>query len=250
MRSRAKAIAGTACAAAVGLLLAATPAAADHHLVRISEIHHESDTSSSGDWVELQFLTDGQNLLATHYLQLYDVAGGALPGVALSTVPSGGSQRTVLIGSGAVAGADQNNAGARVFFAGTACYDEGATGIGGIDCVRWGASTVAAGTSPTGTPATQLAPGETLQRTLGRGCPTQLDAADDSDDSAADFSLAPGSPRNNATSPTETACPTPPADPGPAGSSPVTSSQPKKKCRKKAKKHSASAAKKKCKKKR
>jgi hypothetical protein len=190
----------------IGLLAIAPVASADHHLVRISEIHHESDSVSSGDWVELQFLADGQNVLATHYLHMYDVTGAGTGSVPLPTVANGGNQRTVLIGSGLVPGADLNDGGARVYFAGSACYDEGTGVIGGIDCVVWGPSTVFGGGSPATPPAPVLGDGDTLQRTLARGCPTALDAADDTDSSAADFAIGSPSPRSNAMAPSGTPC--------------------------------------------
>jgi len=45
-----------------------------------------------------------------------------------------------------------------------------------------------------------------LERSIAPGCPTLLEAGDDTDNSSADFTLAAPSPRNNATTPTETAC--------------------------------------------
>ena len=63
-----------------------------------------------------------------------------------------------------------------------------------------------------------------------------LDTADDTN-SAADFTLGAGSPRNNSATPTETPCP------------PSQGTTPKKKCKKhKKKKSGAYSAKKKCKK--
>ncbi len=208
----------------IGLLAIAPVASADHHLVKISEIHHESDSVSSGDWVELQFLADGQNVLATHYLHMYDVTGTGTGSVALTNVANGGNQRTVLIGSGLVPGADLNDGGARVYFAGSACYDEGISAIGGIDCVVWGSSTVFVGGSPATPPVPAvLGDGDTLQRTLARGCPTALDAADDTDSSAADFAIGPPSPRSNAMAPSGTPCIAAPA---------AAKKKAKKKCRK------------------
>jgi hypothetical protein len=86
-----------------------------------------------------------------------------------------------------------------------------------------------------------LAPGQTLVRTISRGCPTLLDAPDDTNSSNADFALGAATPRNNAATPTEKPCTTGSGSTGTAA---------KKKCKKKKKKHSAeSAKKKKCKKK-
>jgi len=48
----------------------------------------------------------------------------------------------------------------------------------------------------------------TLQRLITPGCATQLEAGDDTNDSAADFALAPPTPRNNSTPPTEKGCDT------------------------------------------
>jgi hypothetical protein len=224
-RGRVKCSFGGMLAGAVGLLAFASAATADHHLALISEVHHQSDISTSGDWVELKFYADGQNLLGTHYLHLYDAAGVNTGSVALSTVPNGESQRTALIGSGSVPGADVNDGGARVFYAGTACYDEGASLTSSLDCVVWGPSTVAGGSSPATPAGPALGDDQTLQRTLARGCPTALDAADDTDSTAADFALAPGSPSNNAAAPSGVPCTTPSTPAAPSGKK-------KKKCRK------------------
>jgi hypothetical protein len=75
-------------------------------------------------------------------------------------------------------------------------------------------------------------------RSIARGCATQLDAADDTNNSAGDFSIAPPIQRSNATAPTEAPC------------TPTTTTTTKKCKKKKHKRHSAqSAKKKKCKKK-
>jgi hypothetical protein len=51
-----------------------------------------------------------------------------------------------------------------------------------------------------------------LQRSIAPGCATQLEAGDDTDDSATDFKLAAPTPRNNSTAPTEKACDTTPPE--------------------------------------
>ena len=48
--------------------------------------------------------------------------------------------------------------------------------------------------------------GQSLTRSIARGCATLLEAGDDTGDSAADFALATPSPRPNSAAPTETAC--------------------------------------------
>jgi hypothetical protein len=77
-----------------------------------------------------------------------------------------------------------------------------------LDCVSWGAFPntpgVLAGTNaaPGGIPI-----GQSLTRSIAPGCPTLLEDADDTDDSATDFSLTVPTPRRNSVPPTETPCP-------------------------------------------
>jgi hypothetical protein len=122
---------------------------------------------------------------------------------------------------------------------GAVCFNEANLGVGGIDCVSWGNFTGVT-SSLSGNPAvpgTGIGADQSLIRGITRGCATALDAADDSDNSAGDFAIAPAIGRPNAGTPTEKLC------------TPVKKKK-KKKCKKKAKKKSASsAAKKKCKKK-
>jgi hypothetical protein len=47
----------------------------------------------------------------------------------------------------------------------------------------------------------------TLIRSITRGCGTALDPADDTDNSAADFTVGTVNPRGNSVTPTETVCP-------------------------------------------
>jgi hypothetical protein len=94
---------------------------------------------------------------------------------------------------------------------GAVCFDD-------LDCVSWGAFTGAAKIAgPAGTPAASIPDGLALQRTIGRGCATALDTADDSDDSAADFVAVAPAPRPNSVAPTELVCDST-ANPGTGGS--------------------------------
>jgi hypothetical protein len=89
-----------------------------------------------------------------------------------------------------------------------------------------------------------------LRRSISAGCPTALEASDDTNNSAADFAVTSPNPRPNSVAPTETTCGTTTPPTGyptqPSGTGAATK---KKKCKKK-KHRSAAAAKKKCKKKR
>jgi hypothetical protein len=207
-------------------------AQADHHLIQIREVHR--GTTASGDYVELQMFADGQNVaLNTHYLAILTPDGMAAYDSPLPNVAVGLNQHTVLIGNTGVAGADLNNAGVAIPASGAVCYDEagGYTGTGGLDCAAWGSFTgtvhpLSSPALPVGLPGVGLAPGQTLVRSICRGDTTKLDLADDTNNSAADFALGTGNPRNNAAAPSETPCP---------GTT-------TKKCKKKKKKHHSSTA--------
>ena len=217
----------------------AASAGAAFHLVKVREVHN--GPAISGDYVMIQMYEPGQNLFGGHYLRFLDATGSVLAEYPLNNAANGESQRTYLLGNN-VANADKNEAGVNVQESGAVCYNELNLGLGGIDCVSWGAFTGTT-SSLVGNPAVPggLAPGQSLVRTIARGCATSLDLADDSDNSAADFAIGAAIGRNNATAPTETLC------------TPTTKK--KKKCKKKKKKKkgkagaSAKKKKKKCKKK-
>jgi hypothetical protein len=225
----------------------ASAARANHHLIMVREVHRGT-TGAQDDYVLLQMFADGQNVnLGTHYIDILNTNGQADAEYPLPQVPNGLNQRTILIGNMNVPGADFNNAGVAIPDNGAVCYDEtnGYDGTGGLDCIAWGnflgdVHPLSSPGLPTVLGGMGLAPGQTLVRTISRGCPTLLDAPDDTNSSNADFALGAATPRNNAATPTEKPCTTGTGSTGTAA---------KKKCKKK-KKHSAeSAKKKKCKKK-
>ena len=220
----------------------ASSARADHHLIMVREVHR--DAVAAQNYIVLQMFADGQNVnLGTHYIDILDGTGQADAEYPLPAVPNGLNQRTILIANN-ITGADFNNAGVVIPQDGAVCYDEtnGYNGTGGLDCVAWGNFTGT--THPLSSPALPtvlggvgLANGQTLVRTIARGCATALDAADDTNNSNADFALGSANPRNNAATPTEKPC---------TGAGSTTA---KKKCKKHKKKTGAySAKKKKCKK--
>ena len=206
--------------------------------------------------MELQAYAAGQNFVAGKHIVAYDGGGGVLTDYTIpGNVPNGANQATILIANAAsvngvtpdfVAGnggtgpgnLNVDNTG------GTVCYTDSAI-TAPLDCVAFqglAPITVPFGTAQFGTPF-QLPGanlnGQSLIRTIARGCATALDTADDTN-TPADFSLGAGSPRNNSAAPTETQCPA------------TTTTTTSKKCTKKHKKKSgAYSAKKhkKCKKK-
>ena len=208
-RSRIAALTAGLAVLASGALSASAGAA--FHLMKVSEVHE--GVGDVGDFVELQMYEAGQNFVGGHYVRTYDGGGNEFSTFVLpSNVANGQSQRTVLIANDAtVAGADFNAAGALkiVNANGGFCFLEGPLNTTAIDCVAWGAQM---GTQPWGTPL--ALPGGTIPnntsivRTQASGCTTALDAADDTNNSSADFALGASTPRPNATAPTETLCAT------------------------------------------
>jgi hypothetical protein len=248
MTLRGKALSFVVLVACTSPMVVAASAQATFHENLIREVHEGNGTN--GDYVELQAFAAGQNLVAGKHIVSYDAGGGSTPltDYAIpSSVGNGANQATILISNGGVPGADFS-AGTGTgpgnlnvdSTGGTVCYTDSSITVK-LDCVAFDGAGGASVTVPSGAnfgapfalPGANL-DGQSLIRTTSRGCATALDTADDTN-SAADFTLGAGSPRNNSATPIETPCPTPPAA--------------KKKCKKKKHRSAESAKKKKCKKK-
>jgi hypothetical protein len=231
--------------------LTVTSASASYHQNLIREVH---DTGDNGDYVVLQAYAEGQNLLAGKKIVAYEGGLGPPTSVTLSNVPNGATQATVLAGDDTVPGADATDASFDLdSLAGTVCLTE-SDGVTGIDCVAYARQgSIAA--FPPAPPASPYFPpvsigasnltGKSIVRSISRGCATLLEAADDTNNSAADFALGAPLARNNASPITESACPpgNPASPTNPAGKTR------KRKCKKKHKRSAEAAKKKKCKKK-
>ena len=248
--------AGGLAAAVVALLLGAASASATFHLMKVREISPGTD-GQDNSFVEVQMYARLQNFLSGGAALLVCNASCTSAPVTFSPftdVAHGDSQDTVVFGDSGVASdskdfnvnlnLDQNKAG------GAVCY---LSEPGFHDCVAWGTFSAASTLTGTygsaadpGSPAAALTSGMALRRSIQAGCPTLLEASDDTNNSAADFSAVAPNPRPNSVAPSEMACP--PAGGGPAGNPPASPSPKKKKCKKKAKKRAVSA--KKCKKRR
>jgi hypothetical protein len=145
-----------------------------------------------------------------HTLTVYDNIGNDYPLTLSGNVPNGENQRSILIASTAtVGGMNADYTGMTTAMsesAGAVCFET-------IDCVEWGAgiTQVAAGV-----PAPATSGGQSLERKITPNCPTLLENADDTDDSATDFQLATPTPRPNSATPTETPC-----APGTTGGAPL-----------------------------
>ena len=188
--------------AAAGLVTAAPPAQAAFHLMSIREVQ---PTGPGGeDYVELQMYSPGQTQLDGHTLTVYDNGGNPYPLVLSGNVANGDNQRTILIAATATVGgvpADYTGMNAGMSDgAGAVCFEM-------IDCVEWG---FGVGTVFAGTPAPSPSGGQSIERKITPNCPTLLEDADDSDDSATDFQLATPNPEPNSATPDETPCPAAP----------------------------------------
>jgi Ca2+-binding RTX toxin-like protein len=199
-------IAGATALSLIAAIGFTSVASADHHLVRVREVHN--GTGGTDDYVMLQLMADNEGLLMGHYVSFRD-STGAIQGdhIIGSNAANQQNQRTFLIGNSGVPGSDDVGVGDQIVdSSGAVCYEESNAGVGGIDCVTWGAYTGPQLSSPSGNPAPGLGAGQSIVRTISRGCATALDTADDTDNSAADFAIGTPIGRNNAATPTEKLC--------------------------------------------
>ena len=227
-------------------------ALATFHDNRIREIH---EGGATGDYVELQAFSSGQNFVAGKFINTYDGGGTLLTSTPIpSDVANGANQATILIAHDAsTPGADVVNAALNVVnTGGTVCYSTSTIGTDpALDCVAYTSGMTDFPTpapSPYGTPVSLPGgdlTGMTLIRSISRGCATALDPADDTDNSAADFTVGTGNPRGNSVTPTEKVCP--PGNPN-SPTNPAGKTR-KRKCKKKQKRSAEVAKTKKCKKK-
>jgi hypothetical protein len=191
--------------ALIALSLMAAPALGAYHLMKIREV----GTGNDGDYVELQMYSSGQTQLTGHRIKAFNGAGAEVSDFPFpGPVSNGDNQRTILFASaGHTLSVTPDFTGALdvVSTGGTVCFMD--TPTVGIDCVSWGTVTPPSPLpSPVGAPAPALTQGQSLERTIAPGCATLLENSDDTDDSAADFSIAAQSPRPNSVTPTETTC--------------------------------------------
>jgi hypothetical protein len=202
--------------------LAAAPAQASFHLMSVREVYPGTAADPNSDYVVLQMYAAGQNFVQGHELTVYNPAGGFATGPNFaSNVANGQNQSTILVASPAAAAkfgvtADLALGNDTIDQSGGAvCY--GTDQPSPIDCVSWGSFSSftsppgGCGGSPpacTGPPAPSftLNDGMALQRSITPGCPTLLEAGDDTNSSFADFQVVPPNPRNNASPITEKSC--------------------------------------------
>lgn len=185
--------------------------------LKVSEVFPGSAAAGQGaEYVELQMSAGGQADIDGQHVEFYDAGGDLHSSYSIpADVANGQSQRTVLLatqeaaaeglvpapdfdlGSGAD---DMDPAG------GAICL----TGAFPADCVTWGTiplfSFLSSFPDPQGQNAAAIPDENALGRQIDRGCPTYLDAPDDSGSSLADFASVAPDPRNNAQIPAEARC--------------------------------------------
>jgi hypothetical protein len=197
------------------LLLAAAPAQASFHLIKVREVFPGTIANPDSDYVELQMYSSGQNLVSLGQLEVFGPTGTVQGQFTPShNVTGSASQSTVLIVNSGFAskfpgisfdftdeGLDLSPAG------GAVCWPQ--TEPPFDDCASWGNFTGGASLPSPGdsSPGPTIPDGKALQRTISPGCSTLLENADDTNNSSVDFSAQTPNPRSNATAPSESECP-------------------------------------------
>jgi len=207
---------GRHCAAALVLagllcLLAAQPASATFHLIQVREVYPGSAAAPLAEYVELQMYDSGQEFVGGHVLRTYDKGGDLIEANVLgSDVANGANQRTVFVATPEAESQLGVQADAALAPSGQLDPDGGAVCWESLDCVSWG-SFAGSTPSPSGSPADPggIPDGMALRRSIAPRCPTLLEEADDSGNSAVDFADAFPSPRPNSATPSERACSAP-----------------------------------------
>ena len=189
----------SACLITLGL--AATPARAAFHFMKVVEFFPGTSASPDAQYVVLQMYFAGQNFVATHRVTVFDATGTNVGTFTFAgDVANGANQAKILIATPAA----QTLFGITADLAmtlviplrgGKICFDAIPE-----DCVAWG--TWSGGPSGVGTPVAAPAGLRRNQAVVRRldvaGSPTILESADDTDVCASDFRLGVPAPVNNA----------------------------------------------------
>lgn len=197
--------------------LLAAPLAQAASSLKVREAFPGSTTTDpKAEYVVLQMTAEGQSDIDGQALRFYDAAGNLASSFTIpSDVANGQSQRTVLLSTqeavtAAIVPAPDFNIGSGTDRMSPSGGGVCIVGASPADCLTWGSMPIQGLLS--GFPDAQsanapaIADGVALRRKITGGCPTYLDAADDSNDSSADFVQSSSAPRNNAATTTETRC--------------------------------------------
>jgi hypothetical protein len=224
-------LAVAALVASAGLLAIGGTAHASHHQVKISEVF-TGNADPDVEFVELQMYADGENQFQPNGAEIdfYNADGTVAGSVTFGANPIDGNQRKVLAIS---ADADPvfTTPTPDLLFAngdllepagGAVCFVSNVYNVlPFIDCVSYGTFNNGPPNSanlPVGTNAPAPTTTQSIHRTIQPGCPTQLEAADDTGDSLADFALGAPNPSPSGVFPGLPAC----TPPGGGGNPPPT----------------------------
>ena len=230
---------------AFAVLLSAGSASATFHLIKVRELFPGTASAPDSDYVELQAYSPFQNQLQFGQLKVYSANGTNvstfMPTNPPAPVSNNANQATAVVADTGFAarfpGVTPDFVDASLNLspaAGAVCWP--ITEPPFEDCVSWGAFTGnaslpdSAGSPFQGSgPSGAIGDGKAIIRSISANCPTALDDADDTNNSAADFRESTPMPRPNSAPITEVAC----AAAG--GGGPVTAPKKKKKCKKRKK---------------
>jgi hypothetical protein len=196
------------------LLLAAAPAQASFHLIKVREIFPGTTARPNSDYVELQMYAAGQSLVHFGELEVLNSAGAVVSNFTpASNVTNSANQSTVLIADSEFTSqfpghtADFEDAALDLSPSGGAvCWPQ--TEPPFDDCASWGDFSGKAFLPTPGdsAPAVAIPNGMALLRSIAPGCATLLENGDDTNNSSVDFSAASPAPRGNGTTPVEHEC--------------------------------------------
>lgn len=195
-------IRGLQIAAMAAASLACTPLMAAQHLMKITEVYVGPAGDSDAQFVELQMYTGGQNQVQGHDVVIYNAADTIVGTFTFgAAVDNGASQSYILIATDEAESrfgvtADLAMTPVITPAGGKACFNS-------FDCVSWGnyggdSVNPSASGNPFN-PGAGLEAGRAAQRDISAGNANQLEAGDDTGDSAADFDFGTSAnPTNNA----------------------------------------------------
>jgi hypothetical protein len=181
-------------------MVMAPPAHAVFHLMKIREVFAGTADQPAAQFVELQMYSAGQAFVSGHDVKIFDASGEVVGTFTFTQSMSNSEDNAYILVATPEAEtmfgvtADLAMTPVITLSGGKACFADT------IDCVSWGS--YSGDKEGTGTPfnaPTGLVPGQSMERKIAGGDePDTLDAADDTDDSAADFEAASPHPTSNA----------------------------------------------------
>ncbi len=193
---------------AASLALAAAPAAASFHNMRIVQVYAGDVTHPDAQYVVLQMCTDFQNEVDNRAVGFFAADGGAIgsPVAFDGNVATGLSQRRIFVATSSAetlfgVTADLRMPASISPVGGKVCFEPG---VSPVDCFGWG-NYSALPDATIGTPfdaGVGITPGDAEQRSLSiAGGSSTLECTtpnDDTNDSANDFGPTTPNPGNNA----------------------------------------------------